>query len=190
MRTLLTLFLWVLVLVPGNLQAFYSVAEMDADSLRKDPSIKIRVHRSGDQITFTVALRARADNREVYWHGSLDVVDQEGTLLARVDMRGEDICRSIDDSTRRNWAWQDFRPAEVFRFTVESRMLAQSKFTRETGPRNDGNGIPYGGGIIRWSYLKALADAAENATKSDTTNTNQPSGSKTNRTSSAAASRP
>jgi hypothetical protein len=165
MRTLLALYLSVLALAAGNLQAFYSVAEMDADSLRKDPYIRIRVRKSGEQITFIVALRARADRQEVYWHGSLDVVDPQGVLLSRVEMRGEEIRRSIDDSTLREWGWQDFRPGEVFRFTVEARMLTQSKFTRETGPRNDEHGITYGGGIIRWSYLQALADAAENAHK-------------------------
>ncbi len=163
MKTLLPLFLSFLVLAPGKLHAFYSVAEMDADSLRKDPSIKVRVRKSGDQITFIVALRARANSQQVYWHGSLDLVDPDGILLARVEMRGEDIRRALDELTLRNWEWQDFRPAEVFRFTVESKMLAQSKFTQETGPRNDEHGITYGGGIIRWSYLQVLAEAAENA---------------------------
>jgi len=37
MKTLLALFLSVWVLAPQKLQAFYSIAEMDAESLRKDP---------------------------------------------------------------------------------------------------------------------------------------------------------
>lgn len=186
MRTLLALFLSGFVLAPANLQAYYSVTEVDADALRKDSFIKVKLLRLGDQVTFFVALRSTSDRQDVYWNGALDLVDPQGVLLARVEMRGEDIRRSIDELILRKWDWKDFRPAEAFRFTVKSSMLVKSKFTWETGPRNDEHGSKYGGGIIRWSYLQAFADAAENANKLDAMNESQPIRSQTNQTSSAA----
>jgi hypothetical protein len=188
MKTVFILILWAGILLPKELHAFYSIAEMKAEALRKDPSIKIRVHESGDQVTFIVALR-KSDNQDVYSHGSLELVNPEGVVVGTVEMRGEDIRRAINYEALRAWGWQDIKPAEVFRFTIHSHMLTRSKFSRETGPRNDERGMPYAGGIIRWSILKDLAEAAENANQPVQRTGASRSAQGTNRTSSAAGSR-
>jgi hypothetical protein len=187
MNRILALFVPALVLLPGVLQAYYSVSEMKADALRKDPYIRIRVHKSGDEVTFTVALR-KPENPEAYWYVSLDLADPEGVKVGTIEMRGDDIRRAATESSLRLWGWENFKPAEVFQFTLRSNLLARSTFSREVGPRSDEHGMPYGGGVILRSHLQDLVDAAVNANQGGAANRSQPIRPDTNQTSAAAGS--
>ena len=186
MKRTLALFVWLLVLLPGALQAFLSFHEMKADALRKDPSIRIKVYESGDQVTFIVAL-GKSESPAACPYGSLGLVNPEGERVGEFALRGEDI-RRVNYEALRAWGLEDFKPAEVFRFTVRSNLLTRSTFSWQHGPPYDEHGIPSAGGIILSSRLKDLADAAENA-KGGAAKGSQPTRSETNQPPAAAGSR-
>ena len=163
MKKIVALFVLALVLLPGALQAFFSFIEKNADALRKDSSIKIRVFKSGDQVTFKVALR-KSEDPEACPYGSLGLVAPEGVKVGEFALRGEDI-RRVNYEELRALAWENFKPAEVFRFTVRSNLLIHSQFSWQHGPPYDKHGIPSAGGVILSCHLKDLVDAAENANK-------------------------
>jgi len=186
MKRTLALLVSLLVVLPGALQAFYSFIEMKADALRKDPSIRIKVYESGDQVTFKVALR-KSETPEACPYGSLGLVNPEGERVGEFALRGEDI-RRVGYEALRAWGWEDFKPAEVFRFTVRSNLLTRSTFSWQHGPPTDEHGNPNTGGVIFSSRLKDLADAAENA-KGGAAKGSQPTRSETNQPPAAAGSR-
>jgi len=104
------------MLLPNELHAFYSIAELKTDALGRDPSIKIRAYESGDQMAFIVALR-KPDKRDVYSHGSLELVEPQGVVLGRVEIRGEDIRRALSREDLRTWGcgFQAGRGVPVYR---------------------------------------------------------------------------
>ena len=153
-----------LLLLPGAAPAYYAVAQLTAEALGKDPSIRIRSSVSGDQVRFTVALR-QSDAPGVYCLASLDLVDPQGKPLARIELRGEDIRRAVSVEAARVYGWESLRQqrAEVFTFSIDAKLLANSKLSWEQGPRSDERGNPHAGGFIQWCYLEALKAAATSA---------------------------
>lgn len=185
MKRTLALSVWLLVLLASALQAFYSLTEMNADALRKDPNIRIRVDESGGQVTFIVALRKSEPPAECPY-GSLCLINSEGERVGEFALRGEDSRRVVSDALRA-WGWEHFKPAEVFRFTVRSNLLARSTFSWHDHPPTDEHGFPAVAGAISTSRLKDLAEAAENA-KGGAAKGSQPARSETNQPPAAAGS--
>jgi hypothetical protein len=165
MKRLLALLLLTLVLLPGALQAPMDSVDMKADALSKDPTIRVRVSESDHQVGFTVALRRWGKNASDCPYASLRLLDPEGGGVGRFGILGGDIHRVLHEDVLRAWGWEDFKPAEAFRFTVSSNLLAHSTFEWEYGPPypNDEHGFPRTGTLIFRSHLKDLVEAARNA---------------------------
>ncbi|MBA4148171.1 MAG: hypothetical protein H0X66_08645 [Verrucomicrobia bacterium] len=175
MKILLSLFLTLSVFLPSDLHAYYAISEMKVDKLKKHPFLKIKVQKSEDEFRFTVAVITHAGNTNRHGFGSLELVDTNGVSMARGELRGEEIDRAIYYESVRKWGWGTFRPAQVFIFTVNSKFVANSKFTWGSDLRNNERGIPYNSGIKEWCYLKNLVEAADDADEPQTTEKSQTS---------------
>ena len=153
-------FLSAILLLPVELEGLSAYIEVGAEKLRNAPSIKIHARTKAAKTTITIAFKLPQPSG-VYWHGYLTLIDENDEPLLKTVIRGEDIRRALDEQVLRNWDWMEFKPAEVFRFTVSNKLLENSKFAWELGPRKNDHGVNYGGGFIHWAYLNVLADAGE-----------------------------
>ncbi len=148
------------LLFPVDSAGLSTSIKLETEELRRAPNIKIHARRKSANTTITIAFKSPS-SRSISWQGYLTLIDQNGKVLLNTVFPGEDIQRTLDEQTLRNWNWFEFRPAEVFRFTVANKLLNQSKFAWELGPRKNTQGLSYGSAIIHWAFLDVLADAGE-----------------------------